>query len=77
MADAKCPRCGTTVRHVAINYLGRDGNGHRYECPGCGYSEHVGPRRGSKPSDTRGLAPAIGETVPRFGASWFDGGEKD
>lgn len=77
MSDGKCPRCGATMRHIAINYLGRDGNGHRYECPGCGYSEHVGPGRGSKPSDAKGLALAVGEPVSRFGASWLDDGEED
>ena len=43
MTDTKCPRCGAEMKHVALNYLGYDDNGHHYECPQCEYSEYVKP----------------------------------
>lgn len=43
MTDTRCPRCGATMEHVALNYLGYDDNGHHYECPNCDYSEYIKP----------------------------------
>lgn len=43
MSSEKCPRCGAEMKHVALNYLGYDDNGHHYECLECDYSEYVKP----------------------------------
>lgn len=31
------------MKHVALNYLGYDDNGHHYECPECECSEYIKP----------------------------------
>lgn len=54
MTDTKCPRCGATMEHVALNYLGFDDNGHHYECPNCEYSEYVKPKHPSAGFDEHG-----------------------
>lgn len=41
MSSEKCPRCGAEMKHVAINYLGCNDNGSRYECPECEYQDYI------------------------------------
>lgn len=69
MTSVKCPRCGAEMKHVALNYLGFDDNGHHYECPNCEYSEYVKPKHPSPIFDADGyLKSAYEDDVKAYGA---------